>query len=118
MDKFLGNLTVVRIIALILALLLWVVVHLDQQVVQVPTTSAIQTRSISDVEIAISGLNTDQLHLQSIDPLNVNIVLRGRESAINQVSNHDGQVHADLSNITEGVHVIRLEAVGYSQGAE
>jgi YbbR domain-containing protein len=118
MEKLLGNITVVRIAALVLGMLLWVVVHLDQQTTSVPSTPSTQTRSISDVQITTVGLNTDLYYIQSIDPTFVNIVLSGKASAVNNVSTIDGksQIRLDLSAVTAGVHTLPLQNVGFPSG--
>lgn len=118
MDNWLRNVTVVRIAALILGILLWAVVHLDQQNTSVPSAPAQQTRTISDVQITTVGLNTEQYQILSMEPSQVHIVLRGRASAVNQVNTVDGenQIQLDLSEITEGEHLLPLKSVGFPAG--
>ncbi len=116
MEKWLRNKTFVQIAAVLLAILLWVVVHLDGQVASVPSSLDAQTRSISDVQITIIGLNDEQFHVAFVDPSFVNIVLKGRESAVNQVRPNSGQskIQLDLSSITEaGQHTINLTAIEF-----
>jgi YbbR domain-containing protein len=118
MENWLRNTTIVRIAAVILAILLWVVVHLDEQAPPVPTSPQTQTRSISDVQITMVGLNEEKYNIQSIEPSNVNIVLKGKESAVNQISPKD-RIQLDLSGISEpGQHTLPLSAVDFPTGVQ
>lgn len=118
MEKWLRNTTVVRIAAVMLAILLWVVVHLDEQVSPVPTSPQMQTRSISDVQITTMGLNDESYNIKSIEPSYVNIVLKGRESPVNQANPKD-RIQLDLSEISEpGEHILPLSAVDFPAGVQ
>lgn len=120
MDKLLNNITFLRIFAVVMGILLWIVVHLDDQASPAPTSSSFSSRTISDVQITETGLNTELYHLQEINSAYVNIVLRGREAAINQVRPNDGQsqIQVDLSGVTEGAHTIPLQSVGFPTGVQ
>lgn len=121
MEKWIRNKNVARISAVLLALLLWVVVHLDEQVATTPLTVSDQIRSISDVHITTSGLNDENFFLQSVDPEFVNVELKGREAAVNQVRFSDGssKIQLDLSSITAaGEYRLPLQMIGFPAGVQ
>ncbi|NDI35352.1 YbbR-like domain-containing protein [Chengkuizengella sediminis] len=118
MDKWLGNITVVRIAAVIFGILLWAFVQLDQQVAT-PPPSIIdsiteQSREIDDFPISISNLG-DNLHIQRKYSNSVNVALKGEETDIKAVSkeNEKYQIELDLSNKGAGTHQIKLETIGF-----
>lgn len=126
MDKWLSNKYVIRIAAFFLAVLLYVVVHLDEQppVTTQPTpteTSSQQQRWINDVQITPLGLDTGHSLIRSIEPKFVNIELHGDSADINRISrqNEQFQIAVDVSELTEGAHEnLPLAALGFPDGVE
>ena len=118
MDKWLSNTTVVRIVALVIAVLLWAVVQFDEKPPSGSLTSQIQTMSISDVQLVYIGLDETQYRLQSLDPPLINLTLTGRTSSINRVNTLNYRVQVNLANIQEGTHSLPLEGVGFPPGVE
>src|SRR5690554_2221440 len=88
MDKWLRNPKVVGVISLTLAILLWGVVHLDeQQTKPVPlTTNTSTSEEIENVSIEMFGLIEDKHVLLSVEPKNVRIRVRGSSSAIKKIN--------------------------------
>lgn len=123
MEKWLHNNTVMRIVAVLLAILLWVVVHLDEQGTITPSASQIHTRTISEVQVTTVGLNKELLSIQAIDPEYVTLVLKGNESTVNAVRPNAGeglnQIQLDLSGIHEpGQHAVALQSIGFPEEIE
>lgn len=123
MEKWLHNNKVMGITAVFVAILLWVVIQLDEQGSISGPVSDIQTRTINEVQVTITGLNEELFHVKSIDPEFVNIVLRGKDSIVNQVRLNAGvdhnQIQLDLSRITEpGQHMVDLKGVGFPEDVE
>ncbi|NBI29982.1 CdaR family protein [Chengkuizengella marina] len=122
MDKWLGNITVVRIVAVIFGILLWAFVQLDQQVAT-PPPSVIdyieQSRGIDDFPITISNLG-EGLHIQDKYYSSVNVVLKGKETDIKPVSkeNEKYKIELDLSNKLAGIHHIELDSIGFPDDVE
>lgn len=118
MDKWLSNKNVVRLIAIGLAILLWVVVHMERDATPGQTTTdTYATRTIHDVKVQTTGLDEEQYYIQEIDQELVTVTLTGTRTQLNQVSTTDGnaKVQVDLNNMTTGQHVIALETVGFPE---
>ena len=119
MDKWINNPNVVRIVALVFAILLWALVQLDRndlidQQNQSPYHN--QERMISDVQVMPIGLDEEQYALQLLEPGYVNITLKGRGRDIDQVNlNRDQhQIAVDLSEFEEGEHAgVPIQPVGF-----
>ncbi|MFD2673400.1 CdaR family protein [Marinicrinis sediminis] len=118
MDKWLNNRNVLRLIALMIAILLWVIVHMDREVTTPQSqTSLISTKTIQDVKVQKVGLDTELFYIQEINTEHVTVTLRGNKSRLNTVSTKDGnaKIQADLSNLTAGKHVLMLEPIGFPE---
>ncbi len=118
MDRWLNNITVVRIIAPILAILLWAVVHFDENPPTGSASSPIQTMPISNVKVTLESLDTSQFKIKSMDPALVNLTLTGKQSNLNKVNTLDYKIQADLSAVHEGTHSLPLQAVGFPSGVQ
>ena len=121
MDKWLENTNVVRAIALMIGILLWVIVHIDEQVGDYNPDSnltRIETNVIYDVTVTPIGLDTQKYSLVSIEPQKVDITVRGRPFDLAKVSTEDGnsRVLVDLSNVVPGSNRLQLQALGFPEG--
>jgi len=116
MDKWLRNPNVVRVIALTLGILLWVVVHYEQQSTPGPIVSNTSTsQEFENISIETVGLNEAKYLLVSIEPTNVRLRVRGSSSAIKKI-NSTSKVQLDLSNVKSGDQAIKLSHVGFPSG--
>jgi YbbR domain-containing protein len=117
MDNWLRNPNVVRVIALLLGILLWSVVHLDeQQSKPVPLVSDSSTSDeIENVSIETVGLNDAKYVLVSVEPNNVRLRIRGSSSAIKKI-NSESKVQLDLSTVKSGDQAVRLSLAGFPTG--
>ncbi|CAM3763484.1 YbbR-like domain-containing protein [Marinicrinis lubricantis] len=116
MDRWLHQKNVIRVFALLMGVLLWAIVHMDKDPAPTTYTGTLDgTRTIHDVGIEIVGLDEEQYYIQSMDTETISITLSGRKTEINQVSTKDGNsiVQVDLSGLTEGNHVVPLQAVNF-----
>lgn len=123
MEKWLHNNTVMRIVAVLVAILLWAVVHLDEQGSITPASPDIHTRTINEVQVMAVGLNNELFSIQKIEPENVTLILKGKEEAVIQVrpnsSTGQNQIQLDLTRITQaGEHTIDVESVGFPEGVD
>lgn len=118
MDKWLRNPNVVRIIALTLGILLWGVVHLDeQQTKPVPIVSNTSTsQEFENISIVTVGLDESKYLLVGVDPTNVRIRVRGSSSAIKQINTETSKVQLDLSSVKSGDQAIKLSHIGFPSG--
>lgn len=108
MDKWLRNTNIVKIVALGIAILLWVVVHLDLQENNDTTTPALRNTTVSNVMVQAVYDDT-QYSIVSIEPKEVTVVLKGKDSAIRQISPKNLQIKADLSKLAAGTYELPVK---------
>jgi YbbR domain-containing protein len=111
MDKWLRNNNVVKAIALMIGILLWVVVHLDINKTNVTTTPLPSEQTINDVKIKVVNLDETHFSIQSINPDIVNITLKGNQTALSKLDTSTFQVQVDLRNASVGTHAYPLKVV-------
>ncbi len=111
MDKWLSNVNVVRVIALLLAVLLWAVVHMDisRTVPQTPVTVTTSSDTTQAVTIQKSGLDESRYHLISIYPASVTLNTKGKQAALKQINTTNVRVYVDLSNVIEGAQIVPVK---------
>lgn len=113
MDKWLAKTNVVRVVALILGIMLWGVVHLEQQNTGTSTvTGGIREDKIYEVSIT-PKYDASQYLISSMEPSKVTLLLSGKDSALKKVSTQSYRVELDLTNVKEGEHNLPLKAVGF-----
>jgi YbbR domain-containing protein len=111
MDKLLHSNNVVRAIALMIGILLWVVVHLDTDKTTVTATPLPVEQTINAVKIIPAQLDETHFSLQKMDPEYVNITLKGKQSALTKLKTSVIQVQVDLSNAAVGTHAYPLKVL-------
>ncbi|KJB86308.1 hypothetical protein AZ66_19550 [Paenibacillus sp. E194] len=107
MDKWLMNNNAAKIIALVLGVLLFAVVHKDDTTPTSPQP-LMESRWIDDVQVRIVGLDTKQQVIKSIRPDKVRIQVRGKRTAIASALPEDYKVTLDLTGYGKGKHVVQL----------
>lgn len=113
MDKWLAKTNVIRVVALILGIMLWGVVHLEQQNTGTNTvTSGVRENKIYEVSIT-PMYDESQYLISSMEPSKVTLLLSGKDSALKKVSTQSYQIVLDLTNVNEGEHNLPLKAVGF-----
>lgn len=118
MDKWLKSTNAVRVIALLLAILLWAIVHLEKQSAPDTISALIPEQKISNVSISVTNLDKSNYYVKSIEPRNVEINLRGRRANLDKVNTANYRIAADLSNITTGTHRVNLRAINFPSGVK
>lgn len=112
MDKWLRNNNVVKVIALVIGVLLWVVVHLDVQTPSnTPQTSTIRNQTISNVSI-VAKYDQDQYYLSSLSPSEVTVVLSGKADAVKKVDTAKIRVELDLTQVKSGSYSLPVKVTG------
>lgn len=114
MDKWLRSTNFVRIAALAIGIMLWAVVHLEMEQTARTTTTLNETE-ITGARVTIKGLDEDQYHIRSMEPLDVDVTMRGK--GLSKYINFRYQIVLDLKGYREGKHVIPLKAIGFPDGA-
>jgi YbbR domain-containing protein len=120
MDKWLNNANVVRIVSLLIGVLLWFIVTLDEKVSGDPSSlRSVQDQWIYNLDIEARGMS-EQMRLISMEPSKVNILLRGRIQDLAKVNTRDGEfrIVADLQQASAGANSIPLRAEGIPSGVE
>lgn len=102
------NTNVVKVVALCIAILLWVVVRLDVRTSPEANTPALRSSTISNVMVQPIYDNT-RYSIVSIDPPEVTVVLRGKESAIRRINPNNFQIKVDLSKQEPGTFYLPLK---------
>ncbi|GIP41406.1 hypothetical protein J31TS4_46860 [Paenibacillus sp. J31TS4] len=111
MDKWLLNNNVVKAVALVIGILLWVVVHMD-----VPSDSASQSsisrdQTYNNVKVE-ADFDSSSLTIKSIEPSEVSVILRGKPSSLKKVDPETFKVKADLSQYGPGTYTVYLHTSG------
>lgn len=118
MDKWLQNITVVRIAALVLGVLLWFVVNIDEQVEPGKPSPKMSSDMIANAAVTMVGFDDELYFIKIMEPTKVNITIRGNQNLLDKVNPEDLQVQVDLSEAVEGSHLLDLVLVGLPAGLE
>lgn len=112
MDKLLSNKNAVRIVALVIGILLWLVVNLEQKSFNDFSSSVDRVQRIKNVQI-VPKLDGNQIHIADMSTYTVDVVVRGKDSALNKVNTEKAHIEVDLSKAGKGEHVLPLYDVGF-----
>lgn len=112
MDKWLRNTNVVKVIALILGILLWAVVHLEDNSFPGATGTAIKEYTISNVAVT-PKYDSSQFYIRSIEPSSVAVTLSGRDSGLKKVPTSGYSIELDLTKVGKGEHILPLSPVNF-----
>lgn len=120
MDKWLRNPNVVRIVALLLSILLWFVVHMEgqQNPSQTGWTERSTSKEIEQVGIEVVGLDESRYELLAIEPTQVRIRVSGLPNVLSRVTTQTARVQLDLTNAASGVQQIQLKPAGFPEQVE
>lgn len=117
MDKLLSNKNVVRVFALLIGILLWLSVNLEQKNITNISSSVERTQRINNVQV-VPIVEGNPIHIESISPETVAVVLRGKDTALSKVNTEKAHIQLDLTNVGKGEHVLPLTAVGFPSNVE
>lgn len=108
MDKWLSHPTSLKIIAVVIGLLLWAVVHFDPESPPNQVASSIDTREFAAVKVGTQGLDPETQHLRLIEPSVVQLLVEGN---LPDLMSATPEVWVDVSGLGEGVHdlVVRYD---------
>ncbi|MGZ9586662.1 CdaR family protein [Paenibacillus marinisediminis] len=108
MDKWLLNNTSTKIIALVLGVLLFIVVH-KEDASTVATQPTMVTKWINSVAVQTVGLDPETMHIRSMSSETIRIQVRGKKATLETTQPADYKVVLDLTGYGEGRHVIPLK---------
>jgi YbbR domain-containing protein len=118
MDKWLRNTNVVRVIALVIGILLWVVVHMEERTVTGTTPLNNREETINNVTIT-KKYDESLYYISSISPSNVQVIVRGKDSVVKKLTTSNNYtVELDLTKVGKGEHELALTPVGFPSTLE
>ena len=109
-DRILFNRKYGKLIALVLAVLMYLVVNYNT-VSSLYTSSLRTAKDINDVPVMVK-YNSDTFELSGL-PDHVDITISGDAANVTSAANSGGRIVADLEGLTEGVHDVRLTTDGF-----
>ncbi len=109
-DRILFNRKNGKMVALVLAILMYVVVNYNTMA-SVYTSSLRSTRSMRDIAVT-ARYNTDTFELSGL-PATADIYVTGEAANVINAVAGGGTVAADLEGLTEGSHEVRLSGEGF-----
>lgn len=111
MDRWLKNNTVVKIISLVIAIMLWMVVNINPNQDQVTKTESLNLDVIYD----------DNKYFVTLPTPSVQVEMKGDKSLFNLTSllgSNKSRVFVDLSKLTKGTHQVPIQYDGFPTGME
>ena len=111
LDRVLFNNRHSKLVALVLALLMYVGVNYSS-VQSIYTSTLRSSRSVSDVPVMMN-VNSDTFEVSGV-PATANITITGDATTVTTAANSkEGKVLVDLDGLPEGTHEVRLTTDGY-----
>lgn len=118
MDKWLSNPNVVKVIALLLGILLWAVVHLDEGATPGSVSSTYNEQTIYNVKVT-PVYDEDKYHIASMDPTEVMIRIEGKLSALKKLkTDQKYKIVLDLKSAKIGENTISLIDKDFPSGVK
>ncbi|MDP4097948.1 CdaR family protein [Paenibacillus sp. P96] len=107
MDRWFNNATFSKLLALLISILLWAMVHLDSGTTSSGITTAYDNKTIKDVAVQAAGLN-DNYVLTGMSTDRVTLEVRGKRSLLTSFFTDDYKVTVDLTNMKSGTETLPL----------
>ncbi len=114
-DKVLFNRRYGKIVALVLAVLMYALVNYDSGST-VYSSGLNYSKNVSDVAVT-AKYNTDTFELSGL-PTSADITITGDANNVTSSANSKGTVVANLEGLTEGTHTVTLTAEGYGSSVD
>ncbi|MCR8636629.1 YbbR-like domain-containing protein [Paenibacillus radicis (ex Xue et al. 2023)] len=113
MDQWLRNTNVVKVLALIIGILLWAVVHMEDSTLAGTGSNGVREEQISNVSVT-PKYDSSQFYLETVEPAQVIVTITGKDAALKKAMNASNySVELDLTNVSKGEHIVPLTAVGF-----
>lgn len=113
MDQWLRNTNVVKVIALVIGIMLWAVVHMEDSSLPGSTGAGVKEEKITNVSVT-PKYDNGQFFVESIEPAQVVLTISGKDTALRKamsISNYS--VELDLTKVGKGEHILPLTPVGF-----
>jgi YbbR domain-containing protein len=111
-DKWLNHPTAAKLVALVLGILLWAVVHFNPNETTIPPNNVAtiyKTSVIDAVIVQPYGLDERNYVLRGIEPQTVKLTVKGTQSDLIATKPKDYKLQVDLRTVGEGEHTLVLE---------
>jgi YbbR domain-containing protein len=109
-DKVLFNRKYGKLVALVLAVLMYVIVNFNSN--SASLTTPLQNSKDKNNVTVTAKYNTDTFELSGL-PATANITISGDASNVTSAANSKGYIVANLEGMTEGQHEVKLTAEGF-----
>jgi YbbR domain-containing protein len=106
MDKWMKNNNFNKILALVIGMILWTIVHVDTEPTS-QTTVRTQPKIIENVKIETIGMDEDK-YVYSFDAESARVEVRGRSSDLNFKFSDAYTISLDLSEVGPGDHTLPI----------
>ena len=110
MDKWLRNNNVVKAVAVLIGVLLWIIVRLDMQTTGVVSSSDVRTDTINNAMVAAINYDTNVYSVALMEPSEVTVILKGKTSTLRRLNPSSYKVEVDLSKYEAGTHMVPVRA--------
>lgn len=114
-DRTLFNRRYTKIVALVLAVLMYLIVNYDSNAA-LRTSQLNYSRTLYNVAVS-AKYNIDTFELNGLDQT-CNITIIGDASSVTSAANSSGVIVANLEGLTEGTHEVKLTPEGFGVGVE
>lgn len=118
MDKWLNSPLAMRLVALALGTLLWMVVHFDPDNPPNNVASLLETKTIEAVKVQPYGLDDRNFKLVGLEPQTVRLTVRGTRSDLLSARPEDYRLQVDLSTATAGRHTMAVKVESLPRGIQ
>lgn len=109
MDKWLNHPTAIKIMALVIGIIMWAVVHFDSEDSPNNVASLYENRKIEGVKVEAYGLDERLYVLKSIEPQTVNLTVRGTTSDLFAARKENYHIQVDLRSLEAGTHKLPVQ---------
>ncbi|MBW9212835.1 MULTISPECIES: YbbR-like domain-containing protein [Terrabacteria group] len=114
-DKFLFNKKYPKLVAFLLAALLFSLVNLSD-ISKLYASTLKTSRTVNGVKV-VANYNRDNFELSGL-PSSANVILSGDATSLSGTNVANGNVVANLSDLSEGQHTVRLTTEGYGDNLD
>jgi len=108
-DKWLSHPTVMKVMALALGILLWAIVHFNPDNPPSQVASLIEIDTIRSVPVTPVGLDEQRFVLVDMQPMSIDLTVRGTRAEILAARPDDFRLSADLGEVEAGTHTIPVK---------
>lgn len=118
MDKWLTSNLVVKVLAILLALMLWMVVNQDRIFEKKTSIEVSDTISKEINRVPVNGQLISQDYVVVQMAQTIDLVLRGKRDVLSKITPTSYELYVDLKGYGEGKHQVPVQTKGFPAGVE